>query len=98
MSIGNLFWRWPWLPVLALALALVFSLLVRMAHRRKPNQQTGARIWTLKSDLDTEEGHEALRRWRGSNRLAAILLCLAPDGSEPCCKARPGRSDIGERP
>ena len=77
MSIGNLFWRWPWLPVLALALALVFDLLVRLGHRRKPNQQTGARIWTLKSDLDTEEGHEALRRWRGLNRLAAILLCLA---------------------
>ncbi|PXY82156.1 vWA domain-containing protein [Bifidobacterium asteroides] len=78
MSIGNLFWRWPWLPVLALVLSLVFGLLVcHMAHRRKPNQETGARVWTLKSDLDTEDGHEALRRWRGLNRIAAILLCLA---------------------
>ena len=78
MSIGNLSWRWPWLPVLALALALALGLLAhRMARRGKPDQEPGARIWTLDSDLDTEEGHEALRRWRRLNRCAAILLALA---------------------
>ena len=78
MSIGNLSWRWPWLPVLALFLALAFGLLAsRAARRRKLDQERGARIWTLDSDLDTEEGHESLRRWRRLNRCAAILLALA---------------------
>ena len=47
MSIGNLSWRWPWLPILALVLALAFGLLAYyMARRRKPDQEPGARVWT----------------------------------------------------
>ena len=77
MSIGNLSWRWPWLPVLALVLALAFGLLAYRKARRGKDKEPIAQVWTLKSDLDTEEGHETLRRWRRLNRCAAIMLSLA---------------------
>ena len=77
MSIGNLSWRWPWLPVLALVLALAFGLLAYRKDRRDKDKEPIARVWTLKSDMDTEEGHETLRRWRRLNRCAAIMLSLA---------------------
>lgn len=76
----NLTWRWPWailIAAVAVCVIVVLWMAVTAWLGRRHGPETGAVVYGLERDFNTDYASRMLRRWRSLNRMAAAGLAVS---------------------